>query len=471
MKKTLLHSLLFVMSIASGKAQLTCETAIPLTIGDTIHLVDNPDALFYVDDLGYNRIIVNPNWFVFQTCDAPMYGYWGNSWSGLTDYLFTPNFGSFQEQTGTLVTTGGPFTIMDVDNACATITNQVLSYASSNSGTLPYTQTAEYYYVVAGIPDFGIADSLIEILDSWVYFNESEDVSIGLDCVNCNPLPSNEICVITTNENNQNKVIFTKQPDDSNVAEYRLLRFGFDLENPDLVATSTASDSSFIVDTQVSASEQAYSYIIEAVDTCGVEIRGTSPHTTMHLSANLGTNGFNNLIWTPYNGAWENTYDRFYLMRGTQPDNMEVFDSVAVNIFGGPIYSYTDVTAPSGTVYYQVGFVLESTCEVTRDYMPWMVKSNYAGANIIISMTDEEATNKLQVFPNPSTEMFTIDYSAFKAIPSNIRCIDATGRMLENIKPFNSTQTTINCNHWDAGIYFIQIEYADRVITKSVVVD
>jgi hypothetical protein len=66
----------------------------------------------------------------------------------------------------------------------------------------------------------------------------------------------------------------------------------------------------------------------------------------------------------------------------------------------------------------------------------------------------------LQVYPNPAGEMVKVDWEAFEAGETSLKCMDALGREvfqknLPQIKGVNST--TISTQNLPKGLYFIQI--------------
>ena len=72
----------------------------------------------------------------------------------------------------------------------------------------------------------------------------------------------------------------------------------------------------------------------------------------------------------------------------------------------------------------------------------------------------ESESIALQVYPNPAGEMVKVDWEAFEAGETSLRCMDAMGREvfqknLPQIKGINST--TISTQNLPKGLYFIQV--------------
>jgi pullulanase/glycogen debranching enzyme len=72
----------------------------------------------------------------------------------------------------------------------------------------------------------------------------------------------------------------------------------------------------------------------------------------------------------------------------------------------------------------------------------------------------ESESISLQVYPNPAREMVKVDWEAFEAGETSLKCMDAMGREvyqknLPQIKGVNST--TLSTQNLPKGIYFIQV--------------
>ncbi|GEM_PF-2915764 len=75
-------------------------------------------------------------------------------------------------------------------------------------------------------------------------------------------------------------------------------------------------------------------------------------------------------------------------------------------------------------------------------------------------ITDAE----LSVYPNPANQKFNIESNE---IIKQIKLINTNGLVMIN-KPVNSSNYQVNISNLSVGIYFLQIQFADNVITKRV---
>lgn len=105
------------------------------------------------------------------------------------------------------------------------------------------------------------------------------------------------------------------------------------------------------------------------MDGLGVESALSEAHKTMHLTINQGLDNHTwNLIWTEYEGM---EYDSYRIFRGTSADNLACVDVIPA----GGYTTYTDATAGTGSVYYQIDIVRSNSQSKGNDPMP---KSNIA---------------------------------------------------------------------------------------------
>lgn len=89
-------------------------------------------------------------------------------------------------------------------------------------------------------------------------------------------------------------------------------------------------------------------YRMTLVTDWGAEGEPGTAHRSVHMMINKGMGNSWNLIWTPYEGA---IVESFRVLRGTSPDALEVLGEVA-----GSAMSWSDMTAPEGTLYYALEF-------------------------------------------------------------------------------------------------------------------
>ena len=77
----------------------------------------------------------------------------------------------------------------------------------------------------------------------------------------------------------------------------------------------------------------------------------------------------------------------------------------------------------------------------------------------------EEVLNFVNVFPNPTSEEFTIEFG--KVSDTKISVTDVTGKIIYSEITSGSGQVKINCNLWDNGVYFVLVENNGEIIGRN----
>ncbi|MEJ6695610.1 MAG: PKD domain-containing protein [Chitinophagales bacterium] len=204
----------------------------------------------------------------------------------------------------------------------------------------------------------------------------------------------------------------------------------------------TAYDSlSVWVDPLTNPAVQAYRYKITALDTCGAETPLSEFHKTIHLTINQGVNNAKNLIWSHYEGI---TFGSYNIYRGTTANNLTLLTTIQSNL-----NSFTDLSAPTASVYYQIEVVKPNSCNPTKSTNYGSAKSNIVndGTTAIAEFTDA----RFKLYPNPSSEEINIE-TTFENVGEEFVLLDYVGRVVHEGK-IESTQMTINVSEMAQGVY------------------
>lgn len=264
------------------------------------------------------------------------------------------------------------------------------------------------------------------------YFDTSLDTIVSAIFAPINDEP--QICMVSVQENN-NVVMWNFH---EGLSYYKVYREGNIAGQYDEIAEVTDSSSSY-VDTASRPSTRSYRYRISGVDEYGFETPQSIIHKTMHLTINQGVGGRWNLQWTPYEGA---EYTTYIIYRGTNDSDLQQIDIMPAD--GNT--SYTDETATTGDVYYQVGIMMSTPCS-SPDETAAMKSSSISLSNI--------ATNS-SVGINDISDNSTVIYSSYGKIQidgSNgdiISVFDMFGRVISA-----STDSTIDIP--TTGVYLVKI--------------
>ncbi|MEA3497094.1 MAG: immunoglobulin domain-containing protein, partial [Bacteroidota bacterium] len=168
------------------------------------------------------------------------------------------------------------------------------------------------------------------------------------------PFASENICVVTIDENTSKNLIAWERTGGERIAYYNVYKESTFAGNYVKIGSVLFDSTSVFVDVNSNPKKKADRYKISAVDSCNNESDLSPHHKTMHLSVNKGAGGVMNLIWDHYEGFSFGTYK---IYRGTHPDSMNLLDDIQSNLT-----SYTDLTPPAGLVLYQVAVDKGDTC-------------------------------------------------------------------------------------------------------------
>jgi hypothetical protein len=169
----------------------------------------------------------------------------------------------------------------------------------------------------------------------------------------------------------------------------------------------------------------------------------------MHLTISKGQDAATwNLIWNGYEGFEHGSYD---IWRGTSAAGMSLLSSVEANSFN----SFTDQSAPAGSVYYMVTIADAPSCNP----MAKTTAGFTIASNIATNATALPAANwmDVQLFPNPAAEPGQlVIQSSDPKIDFSIRVSDVSGRMLEEHSARAGIKTIIGV-HFAPGIYLVDV--------------
>lgn len=180
-----------------------------------------------------------------------------------------------------------------------------------------------------------------------------------------------ELCMVSV-QNGYNTLNWEKEGE---VSAYKIYRESTVANVFEHVATIPYDSASIWIDSVSRPTTRSYRYNINAQYLDGVDSPLGEVHKTMHLSISQNYDGQWNLLWTPYEGA---DYATYIIYRGTSTDNMEQIDIIPAN--GNT--SYTDDMSNHGTVFYQIGIIMDNPCTIEETAMTSSICfSNIASSN------------------------------------------------------------------------------------------
>ena len=255
------------------------------------------------------------------------------------------------------------------------------------------------------------------------------------------------ICMVSV-ENDHNVLSWEKEYP---VSFYNIYCEGNTSNEYELIATIPYTALSTYADTASRPRTRSYRYRLSATDIYGHEGDLSDIHKTMHLTISQGVGNQWNLVWTEYEGA---DYTTYVIYRGNDATNIQQIDVMP----SGGNFTYTDVNAPAGDVYYQVGIMLSSPCNPTKSN--YLVSSNIA-TNSTVGI--QSHTDEAKVYAYNGHIMVSSE-SAIQ----DVRIFDITGKLLKTVA-VNGNDAVVNISDCASGVYMVQVHTANGYVTRKVV--
>jgi hypothetical protein len=292
-----------------------------------------------------------------------------------------------------------------------------------------------------------------------------EDACTGTGCVTLitTAYPAPEICMVTVDTStNYNEIVWEKIVTNG-IEQYYIYRESSVGGIYNLIGVQNYSDISTFIDSTSNSLQQSYRYKLAINDTCGVLSQQSSYHQTIHLAVNSGISGQWNLIWNNYEGFSFSTYN---IYRGTDPGNMTLLNSVA-----NSVTSYTDLAPPAGIVYYMIEVVIATPCNPS-------FKSGESISSTIsnIANTDEVGipeifgNENIQIYPNPSSGIFTIKFSDPINSPALIEITNSIGQLVYSGN-ININTKSIDLSELSKGMYLLKLTVAEKSYFEKITIE
>lgn len=269
-------------------------------------------------------------------------------------------------------------------------------------------------------------------------------------------IPDIEICLVTVDENNHNKIMWEKPVTDS-LEEFRIYRYN----GTDFIFCSIVNynDDSFFIDEDTEPQTLSYRYKISGFSTCGFESEQSDFHQTVLLNMTEETDSWY-LSWTPYIGVDNFTIN---ILRGSALDDLEVIAS-----YGSEVTEYTDNDPPDGFVYYQIEVVLDAPCDLGKSISSLYsnVATNDPDYYILVGLDNQNINESLSIFPNPTKGSFKIESETY---PAEISIFDISGRPVKSIENYSGNE--ISVRELSTGSYFVKLRNIDGTSIGKLVVE
>jgi hypothetical protein len=265
------------------------------------------------------------------------------------------------------------------------------------------------------------------------------------------------IGIVTVNDKKQNVIVWNKTTGTS-ASKYRVYRETNVTDIYEKIGDYSNDSLSIFVDSTSNAEIKSSKYKLSMVDMCGAETDKSEAHKTIHLSINKGQNNNWNLVWEPYLGFTVQTYN---IYRGKTTNSLSLLGSTSASST-----QYTDISAPTGDIYYQLEVVAPSTITPTRIISAQKTTSaiqgsyNSSKSNIaayIISGFNDLTNNEFLLYPNPVKDILYFHSS----IPVQFEVFNCSGICV--FRSTSSKSERLIVKDWKAGLYFIKTRNNENV--------
>lgn len=339
----------------------------------------------------------------------------------------------------------------------------VILYPTINytgSGTLKYK-----WIPSTGLDNDSIAHPLATVTSNTTYIlvvttasgcSTSANVTIGIL-----PMEQPEIGIVGVTSSNKNLIVWNK-PVTTGIVSYYIYKETNTSNVFEKIGTVPYDSLSVFVDNQSSPDVKSNKYKLSIFDHNGMESPLSNAHKTMHLSINKGQNTRWNLIWEPYLGFNVSTYN---IYRGTTINNLNFLDATS-----GSSNQYSDLTAPTGDVFYQLEVISPNLINPTKvpasiqksknsDYSAGasLLSYNSSRSNIVtnsLSSVNELDGNNIQIniYPNPVKNQLRIDFEG----GSTFEILNLMGQVVYNGDLIKSS--TVQTSSLCSGVYMIKFK-------------
>ncbi len=263
-----------------------------------------------------------------------------------------------------------------------------------------------------------------------------------------------EICMVGVDTSNKNMIVW-EQTLLSNVDSVYIYKETLVTDVYEKIGAVANVTTNYFTDTASDPDIQSNKYKISYSGNCDLESDLSGAHKTLHLTINQGQNNIWNLIWESYEGFDVSTY-RIY--RGTTKTDLELIGTSSASNT-----QYSDLTAPEGTVYYQLEVVAPNDCSQLKSTSYSVSRSNIVGYEAKSGITSS-IINDLTFYPNPVGNEVTIKVD--NLANGNVNIINSNGAVML-YSELSSEATTIDLSALQAGVYYMQVISDKGTVVKK----
>jgi len=282
------------------------------------------------------------------------------------------------------------------------------------------------------------------------------------------PMPAPHICNVSVkaefnNEITGGNVITWRKPTSESILLFNIYRETDLTDVYQKIGYVYYNNSPSFIDDYANYNMYSYKYKISILDNCGVESEKSSYHKTMVLHLDFEPDNILNLTWEPYEGI-NVSYYNFY--KGTSPNAMELIAKFDISNT-----QYRDsVNSNKDFFFYQVE-------AIDTNYYPICTnpESTYISSFSNIATNNPTGINDLSsnsnftiLYPNPTTNEFTIENKLSNFTNGIVEILNAKGQLVKKVDLFPD-KTIVNISNFNNGIYIVKINTNNGVVVEWII--
>ncbi len=260
------------------------------------------------------------------------------------------------------------------------------------------------------------------------------------------------ICVVSVDTALGNNVVVWEKLNTAAVDSYYIYKESNQFNVFDKIGAKGVNEFSTFVDVNSIPMQQADRYKIAILDTCGNLTVQSDAHKTIHLTINQGLGGVWNLIWSGYEGFPFSSYN---IYRGTSSGNLTLISTISSGNT-----SYTDLSPPANTLYYQVEVVNPGGCNPTAKQAGYsssfsnIVSTGPNGVEVI------DNALRIAVYPNPTQGNVMLDIQSTYQRNAIVHITDVVGTEVvkeQLILAAGKNTVEIGLSEFASGLYLVRV--------------
>ncbi|MCK5855992.1 MAG: T9SS type A sorting domain-containing protein [Bacteroidales bacterium] len=303
---------------------------------------------------------------------------------------------------------------------------------------------------------------IVEAYDNNTCINTSAETIINVSLAD-----APKICAVSVDDNSNHIIVKWQAVTTQKIDSFRVYRESSITNIYDYIGGVAYSASLEFEDMNSNVGVRQYAYKITAIDTCGKETPVSLKHKTMHLMINEATNNHWNLIWRPYEGF---SFGSYKIYRGTDSTNMTLLTTISSNNT-----SYTDLTNPSGNVFYQLEVVSNDPCGAKVNGISRSNIFNTKNASGLGIGSASVNGISMLLFPNPNNGNFTLEINSTsnKTQDYQLEVYSVMGKLIhqEKLSGNANIKKQMHFETLSKGVYFVRLRSEDGVLTARFVVE